>query len=108
MAYSAPKTKDWKAWQDLQPVGQPKLIVTGQVEVGNMSDTPHLKEAVPQGIVASTLLLDLTITSGGTGGAVMNWKEARFEKPIKKDQYKQVEIRFGSEIVGKAEVKTVQ
>jgi hypothetical protein len=73
-----------------------------------MNETPHLKEASPGGTVGSTLLLDLTVTSSGQGGAVMNWKEARFEKPTKKGEYARVEIRSGSEIVGKAEVKTVQ
>jgi hypothetical protein len=109
MAYSAPTTKNWKAWQDLQPgPGKPKLIVTGQVELGNTNETPHLKETVPQGINPKILLLDLTITSSGIGNPVVHWKEVRFEKKIEKDQYSSVDIMFNGNSVAQAKVETVQ
>ena len=44
-------TRNWKAWQNLQPGtnGAPTLHVKGEVETSNGNQTPHLKEAVPQG-----------------------------------------------------------
>ena len=109
MAYAAPKTRNWKAWQDLQPgPGKPKLIVTGEVEVSNTNQTPHLKEHVPPGINPEILMLDLTITSSGVGNDVMTWKEVRFEKNIKKDQYSNIDILWEGDVIAQVAVKTVQ
>jgi hypothetical protein len=109
MAKPAPKTKEWKAWQDLQPTPSktPKLIVTGKVETSNSNQTPRLNQHAPQGINPKILLLDLTIAASGAGNAVMGWREVRFETGIVKDQYSSVDILWDGERIGHAEVETV-
>jgi len=82
--------------------------VTGQVEVTNTNQTPHLQEHVPQGFNPKILLLDLTITTSGIGNPVITWRDVRFEKNITKDQYSSVDILWNGEGVGHAEVETVQ
>jgi hypothetical protein len=109
MASAAPNTKDWKAWQDLQPVRpQPRLFVTGEVQTSNSNQTPELTERTPSGINPAILQLQLTIVTRGTGNTVMGWRTARFEKDIKKDQYSSVEIFWESDKIAGAEVKTTQ
>jgi hypothetical protein len=89
---TSPTTRNWKAWQNLQPPGPPRLIVTGEVQTTNDNQTPNLQEHTPQGINEKILLLDLTITTSGTGGAVLGWKPVRFQKNIKPNQYSSVDV----------------
>jgi hypothetical protein len=107
MANPSPNTRNWKAWQDLQPIGKPKLVVIGQVETSNSNQTPHLNEHVPQGINPKILLLDLTISSSGMGSTVMGWRDVRFEKEIVKDQYSSVEILWDGQCVARQDVEDV-
>ncbi|MFZ1884395.1 MAG: hypothetical protein WAU53_12555 [Rhodoplanes sp.] len=108
MPNPAPKTQKWKAWQNLQPPGPPRLIVTGQVEISNTNQTPQLREHVPQGINPKILLLDLTITSSGVGNDVITWREVRFEKQIIKDQHSSIDVLWDGQNIGRANVETVQ
>jgi len=109
MEKTAPKTQNWEAWQDLQPGSRtPRLYVTGQVEITNTNQTPHLAEHLPPGINPKILLLDLTVTSSGVGNTVVTWRDVRFEKDIKKDQYSKLDILWHGKEIGCAEVKTVQ
>jgi hypothetical protein len=108
MAKATLNTRNWKAWENQQPPGPPRLHVTGEVETSNGNQTPHLAEASPQGINPEILLLDLTITMSGVGITVMGWKEVRFEKQVSKGQYTSVDIRADGETVGKADVKIVE
>jgi hypothetical protein len=104
-----PNTRDWKAWQNLQPVGKPKLIVTGQVETSNSNQTPKLSRHEPQGINPKILLLDLTITTSGIGNTVMGWRDVRYEESITKDQFSEVDVLWeGNVIVQIKEIETVQ
>jgi hypothetical protein len=107
MSKSLPNTKNWKAWQNLQPPGPPRLTVTGEVETTNSNQTPHLSEASPQGINPEILLLDLSITTAGTGLTVIAWKQVTFAKEISKDQYSSVDIFSSGEPAGSAQVETV-
>jgi hypothetical protein len=66
-----------------------------------------LAEHVPQGINPKILLLDLTISASGAGGAVMGWRDVRFEKPIEKDQYSSVDVLWEGERIVGAKVKDV-
>jgi hypothetical protein len=104
----APRNKNWKAWQNLQPPGPPRLIVTGQVELSNTNETPDLREHVPQGINPEILLLDLSITAHGVGNPVMTWRDVRFEKSIQRDQYSTVEISWDGQRIESLSVETVQ
>jgi hypothetical protein len=107
MSKSLTNTKNWKAWQDLQPPGPPTLHVTGEVETTNSNQTPQLSEANPQGINPKILLLNLTITTAGTGLTVIDCKQVTFTKKISKDQYTSVDILSDGEQVGSAKVETV-
>jgi hypothetical protein len=107
MAKSLPYTRNWHAWQNLQPPGPPSLHVMGEVETSNTNQTPHLKEAVPQGIIPEMLLLDLTITTSGIGNPVMGWKLVTFTKKISKDQYSGVDIHSDGQHVATIKVETV-
>jgi len=107
MSKSLPNTKNWKAWQDLQPPGPPTLHVTGEVETTNSNQTPHLAEASPQGTNPKILLLNLSITTAGTGLTVIDFKQVTFTKKISKDQYTSVDIFLDGEQVGSAKVETV-
>lgn len=107
MAKSLPYTRNWHAWQNLQPPGPPTLHVMGEVETSNTNQTPHLKEAVPQGIIPEMLLLDLTITTSGIGNPVMGWKLVTFTKKISKDQYSGVDIHSEGQHVATIKVETI-
>ena len=108
MANPAPKTKEFKAWQNVQPGGKPKLIVIGKVETSNSNQTPHLSEHVPPGINPKILLVDLTITTKGVGDAVQDCRDVRFEKPITRDQYSHVDILWEGNIILHLTVETAE
>jgi hypothetical protein len=109
MANPAPKTKDWHAWQDLQPgPAKPRLHVVGQVQKSSTNQTPKLSEHVPQGINPKILQLDLTLAASGQGDALMSWQEVRFFKSIERDQYSNVEIFWDGKRIESLEVKDVE
>ena len=100
MARPAPDTKDWEAWIDTMPGGPGHLTVIGEVDVGNIASSAHLKETVPQGINPKILLLDLTITLDGEGYPKKIYKQARFDKPATAGQFTSVDIMWeGNKIV---------
>ena len=102
---SAPKTRNWSAWIDLMPGKAPALHVRGKVETNAGNFHPDLKEAVPQGINPSILILDLTIVKKGEGGSDdVAYRDAIYDKPAKKGQYTEVHIRFGKDIIEKIKV----
>ena len=102
MANPAPKTKDFKAWQNVQPGGKPKLIVIGMVETSNTNQTPGLSEHVPQGINPKIPLIE------GVGNTVMGWRDVRFEKPITRDQYSNVDMLWEGNIIEHLKVETAE
>jgi hypothetical protein len=111
MARPAPQTRYWKAREDRQPGPGRKgvaLIVTGEVEVGNTNETPHLAEHQPQGFNPKILLLDLSITASGVGNPVLTWKPVRFEKQVERDQHSEVDILWEGNIIARVEVEIVQ
>jgi hypothetical protein len=108
MANPAPKTKDFKAWQNVIPGGRPKLIVIGKVQTSNTNQTPHLEEHTPQGINPKILLLDLTITTKDVGDALQDWRDVRFEKSITRDQYSNVDILWDGNIIEHLKVETAE
>ena len=80
----------------------------GKVETSNTNQTPRLSEHVPQGINPKILLLDLTITTKDAGNPVMGWRELRFEKPITRDQYSNVDILWDGDIIEHLKVETAE
>jgi hypothetical protein len=108
MADTAPRTQNWNAWQDLQPGPDgPRLIVTAQVEISNTNQTPHLREHHPPGINSTILQLDLTMTTSGVGNTVVTWRDVRFTKGIRKDQYSTVEILWEKTRIAQLDVADV-
>jgi hypothetical protein len=61
-AASAGKCTGWKAWQDFMPPGPSTLHVTGTCRFPTHGYKVTLKEAVPQGINPSILLLNKIVT----------------------------------------------
>ncbi|MEP9366110.1 hypothetical protein [Xanthobacter sp. VNH20] len=87
--------ENFAAWIDTMPLADPKLIVTGTVEVPTSGWAVALVEANPQGIVPTVLILDLSITRpGGMVLEVITQEPVRFEKP-KSSNYQGVTIRHG-------------
>ena len=107
MARPAPDTKDWKAWIDTMPPGPGHLTVIGEVDVGNIASSAHLKETVPQGINPKILMLDLTITLDGEGYPKKIYKQARFDKPARAGQYTSVDIMWEGSKIADMEVEEV-
>ncbi len=102
-----PHTKYWKAWEDRQPPALLALHVTGEVETGNSNQSPHLKEAVPQGINPTILILNLSLTASGAGTTMMGWKHVRFDKSISREHYASVDIHWDGESIAKCKVEVV-
>jgi hypothetical protein len=107
MAKPAPDTKNWEAWIDTMPGGPGHMTVIGDVDVGNIAASAHLKEHNPQGINPKILLLDLTITLDGEGYPKKIYKQARFDKPASKGQYTSVDILWEGDKIADIEVKEV-
>ncbi len=104
---NAPRTRNWKALEDRQPPGPLTLYVTGEVETSNSNQIAQLREAVPQGINPTILILNLTITESGAGNAVMGWKPVRFEKKLTRDHYLSVDIHWEGKSIATCKVEVV-
>jgi hypothetical protein len=101
-----PKTRNWKAQELINPGGGGyHLIVTGEVELGNTNETPHLKEHHPPGKNPNILLLDLTVTSHGQGNDVVNWKPVRFEKTPTSGRLSEIGILWEGKEIAKSKVE---
>lgn len=104
------KTRNWKAWQNLQPPIGPtvRLTVTGEFESTNTNQTAHLTEHRPQGINQAILLLSFTVSTSGVGNDVVQWRDvASFKKDVRKGQYTEVSILWEGHPIGKAELESV-
>ena len=109
MADPAPKTQNWKAWQDLQPgPGSPKLLVTGRVEVTNTNQAARLKERVPSGHQSKDTHARFDDYKQRAGKHGDHLKDARFETGIEKNQYSNVDILWEGKNIAHIDVKTVQ
>lgn len=87
-------SRNWRATEGTDFGGNDrKLVITGEVEMSQLNETPRLTEAYPQGINPRILLLELNAVShGDVGGQAISWEPATFEKAIEEDQYVQAEI----------------
>lgn len=103
-------TKDWSAYENRQPPVNPAatpFYVIGKVETNNGAHQPKLTKIVPQGINPTILLLELTITSGGTGTGDVALRPARYDAQVQQGQYKTVEVLYGRQTIATIEVKAV-
>ena len=96
---ASPIKSTFKAVMDRQPGTEPRLHVTGDVEVPTTGWTLALKRASPQGINPRVLILDLTAKPphGAAGDVVLKPEVNYTEQPPKAD-YDEVTIRFGREV----------
>lgn len=92
MTYASRK---WHAAQTTDLAGSKYLLtVTGEVEVHRSNQEPKLTKAHPQGIVPTTLILDLSVGSNSdVGNAVMVWKPVQYSHEITAGQYDHVTIK---------------
>jgi hypothetical protein len=84
-----------------------RALRRGEVETSNSNQTPHLCEAVPQGINPIILILDLVLATSGNGNAVMGWKSVRLEKKLSRDHLASVNIRWERESIATCKVEVV-
>jgi hypothetical protein len=105
-----PKTKDFSAWEDRQPMGgnNPTLHIAGRGRISSTHQKPKLTETVPPGINPAILLMDLTIETSGAGIEPTDpWAPVKFEKPASKGQVTEVDIRWEGQSIEKCTVKIV-
>ena len=94
----SPLKNTFQAVMDRQPGSEPKLQVTGQVEVLTTGWTVSLERAHPQGINPRILILDV-ITHGphGAAGDVVLKLDVQYEEQPPKANYDEVTIRYEHE-----------
>ncbi len=91
------KTRDWSAWNDLQPPIPDYCHVVGEVCVANPGVDPMLTTTASQPINPNILALELYLCQRpGTWPQVMVWKPVRYEKKIDVP-YETVEIWCGGD-----------
>jgi hypothetical protein len=94
----SPLKDTFEAVMDRQPGTEPKLQVTGQVEVPTTGWALSLKRAHRQGINSRILVLDL-IAHGphGPAGDIVLKSEVQYNEQLPKDSYDEVTIRYEHE-----------
>lgn len=93
---AAPNTRDWRARENNHAMGC-QLIVSGEVEVTNLSKGPHL--AGTDSHDPKVLVLELTILGHGDGADVMAWKRADFIDSVTHNEFDTVVIRWEGEVI---------
>jgi hypothetical protein len=92
------ESRDWYAWNDLQPTGPPRFHVVGEVQVPNPGVHALLVPKSPQGINPSILLLDLYLKQDpGIWPQVVVWVPARYDK--QPGYYRQVQIFYDEQVI---------
>jgi hypothetical protein len=88
--YEATACRDWAAWHDRQPGGEPTLHVNGTCPLPP-GDEAILKRHEPQGINPSNLLLDLEVIRAGSVGDGTQDVPVRYEE-VTEFEYRTVTI----------------
>ena len=105
------ETKNWYAWDNVQPPPPSSFHVTGEVFVPNPGVEVLLVPKVPQGINPAILLMDLILVQrSGVWPRVLTWKTVRYDLTYGSGNsgYTQVNVFCGDEIVADLEVETAQ
>ncbi len=101
--------REWSAWIDLEPGGDPRLYVQGEVELGTPGYEVTLARMVPQGFNPAILMLDLKIAAkGGMWPQVVTWHEAAYDEPAEQSQFTEVTVFYNGEIVQSLPVTEAQ
>lgn len=102
------ETKEWHSWINLMPPPPNEFHVVGDVLVSNPGIKALLIPKVPQGINPTILLLDLVLVQQpGFWPQVMTWAEARYDKIVKENPYKAVQIFSGDKAIAEVPVDEV-
>jgi hypothetical protein len=102
MTDRAPRTDKWTAREN-QHEERLVLLVDGLVQVANTSQEPRLAEPALVARPPKTLVLDLTVESGGGAGSdVLVWKPAQFHTDVQANQYADVAIRWDGKPIAAA------
>jgi hypothetical protein len=100
------ESRDWYAWNDLQPPGPARFHIVGEVRVGNPGVEALLVPRVPQGINPSILLLDLILKQqSGTWPQIVVWVPARYDKV--RAHYTQVQVFHGADKIADVQVQDI-
>jgi hypothetical protein len=89
------ETRKWHAENNLMPPHKSiRFHVQGEVKVPNPGVAAVLREKKPQGIVSTTLLLELRLEREARGSFPGVWVKARYDRNLTKETYKMVVIFY--------------
>jgi hypothetical protein len=96
------ETRDWFAWNNMQPTGLARFHVTGEVRTSNPGMDAVLVPRVPPGVDPATLLLDVVPTQApGQWLQVGVWVPARYDQA--RGHFQRVRIFFRDTLVAEVE-----
>jgi hypothetical protein len=82
------------------------ITVSGEVYVSRSNMTASLVRKVPQGIVSTTLALDIETSQGQGGGLqVFTWVPVGYDEAASKGQFNRVSIHFDREPLATVDVQ---
>ena len=87
-----PRTRGWQA--AVAASDPPVIIVTGEIELGNVDEVPRLGLSEPQGSDASVLTLDVEIATGGRSELAMHWAPIVFGHPLPEPALSRVRVMW--------------
>ena len=91
-------TRDWFAWNNLQPSGPSRFHVTGDVHVPNPGVDALLVPRVPPVLNPTILLLDVILKQApGTWPQVFVWAPVRYDKVP--GYFQHVQIFAGGKVI---------
>ena len=94
----SPLNNAFEAVMDRQPGTEPKLQVTGEVEIPTTGWALSLKRAHPQGVNSRILVLDLIAHRPyGPAGDIVLKSEVQYNEQPAKASYDEVTIRYEHE-----------
>lgn len=95
---AAPKTEKWRARENEHEPEGVHLLVSGCVEVSNLSKAPRLAKTDSRDPNVLGLALTIVDTHEPGGDAVV-WKGANYHEVVTPDQYNGVVIRWEGEVI---------
>lgn len=102
------QSRDWYAWNDLQPPTPDYFHITGEVNVANPGVDPMLVPTEPQGPNPTILMLDLYLCQRpGNWPQVLVWKSVRYDKKIT-NGYAEVQIMCDGKAIATVDVENTR
>ena len=102
-------THNWKAWNNVMPIGDKTVHITGKVTVPSGGWKALLSERIPQGINSEILLLDLSVTppSGPTTSPVLDL-EVHYSKKYMTRKYIRAQVFCSEKLIADLPIKDIQ